>query len=350
MSNQELRAKLEELFSGFPLVAPGQSVLSPEPAKPSRNGHDRYLALVENLPIGFYRITAGAQARLLMANKAFLDLLGVERAQVLPLDEPDDPALSDHALTWGPVTESEIQFKRKDGTPLRCWIASRAICRPGGEAVYYDCVVMEVARRAPAEPAPAGVDGWAKLMLDALPDAMLVIRPDRCIADANAAAERLLGYSRAELERLPPDALYVGQRFDVGQIVGTLAAARKFDLTLDMRHKGGHMLWIEHQFRALGAAAGQPAAVVAVLRQVERPKAVEKEIFTEPLGLSVFYPCVYLGNQEGVGTRCNYPTQEHYCHAHASPQRVELSQQASVCIGGDWTACPLYQAATSQTS
>ncbi|MFZ1509066.1 MAG: histidine kinase N-terminal 7TM domain-containing protein [Anaerolineae bacterium] len=91
----------------------------------------RYQTLVENVPIGVFRCTLGQQGSLLMANRAFLAMCGLDEAEIERaamtslLAAPAAWAqIADRVAAQGRVEGAEAQLRRPDGS--RIWISLTA--------------------------------------------------------------------------------------------------------------------------------------------------------------------------------------------------------------------------------
>ena len=58
--------------------------------------------------------------------------------------------------------------------------------------------------------------------------------------------------------------------------------------------------------------------------------------------------CPYLGRCEDPGNYYFFPTVDNCCHTEKRPFTVQPEYQGKVCLGGDWTACQRYRAATGE--
>lgn len=127
-----------------------------------RAGEERYRTLVENLPVGVYRNTPGAEGRFLMANSAFLKMFGIaaeeELGQLAVRDLYADPAeravFSDLIVAQGLVTGYELRLRKRDGSVLWGSVTARATyAETGGAALYFDCSIEDITARKRAEQA-----------------------------------------------------------------------------------------------------------------------------------------------------------------------------------------------------
>ncbi|MGD8624750.1 MAG: PAS domain S-box protein [Anaerolineae bacterium] len=112
--------------------------------------------LVENLPVGVYRTTPGAEGTFLMANPTFLQMFGLGSEEALRalrvsdvyMDPSQRKAFSDAVVSMGSVTGVELHLKRVDGTPLWGSITAKAVWDPEGrEVVWLDCTIEDITER-----------------------------------------------------------------------------------------------------------------------------------------------------------------------------------------------------------
>jgi len=117
---------------------------------------ERYRTLVENIPVGVYRTTAGAQGRVLMANPAFLFMFGIpsgEELQCLHVADlyqhpQERRAFSEMVSSQGSVTGWELALKRLDGTPIWGSVTAKAVRDPEtGEVAFFDCTIEDITLR-----------------------------------------------------------------------------------------------------------------------------------------------------------------------------------------------------------
>lgn len=351
MEPQNVRVRLQDLFSDLDILpcAPSGDGDGRRPAQGAPGVDEgKYLALFENLPVGVYRVTPSPQSKLLMANQAFLDMFGVAREEVLgPAASPDEMPV-DH-LQPGEISESELELKKRDGTPIWCWLTTRAMRSASGEVAYFDCVIRDVTERKRAEQSVWETDLWAHRALDALEEAVMIVTLDRTLINANAAAEEMFGYSHAELMILSPEALYVDQYAEIGRTIQALAGqGGEAHLTVEARRKNGETFLTAHTLRVMQNDEGKPAAVLAVIREINRPASLASldPLATQTLGTSsLTRACVYLGAYDDPKTHHSYAGSANYCHAQTPPGSIEPPYQSSTCLTTNWGTCPYFKAA-----
>jgi PAS domain S-box-containing protein len=165
-------------------------------------------------------VTSDRDGTVLSANRAFLDIIGytaddlaagkIRRSELTP---PELHALDERAFeqlrTAGVASPWEKQYIHKDGHRVSVLVGA-AIDTASGERVAF---VLDLSERKRAEEAIRRLEkereADAKLgaMLEAAPDAMVIVDPDGRIVLVNAETERLFGYTRDQLLDQPVDLL-----------------------------------------------------------------------------------------------------------------------------------------------
>jgi PAS domain S-box-containing protein len=124
-----------------------------------RESEGAYRAFVENLPIGVYRISPDPNGSHLIANPAFLRMVGYESLEELVqkstvADLYQDPTesrnFSDNLLAKGHVDRVEVYLKRSDGTPMWGAITASVGHSSSGD-VYFDCIIEDITERKRTE-------------------------------------------------------------------------------------------------------------------------------------------------------------------------------------------------------
>jgi PAS domain S-box-containing protein len=98
------------------------------------------------------------EGRLLESNKAFEDMMGYSREELLSLSLNDlyfDPQEREHCLNQitaaGGSIAHECQLKKKDGTAMTAAMTCVAVKDPRGEIIYIDSIVEDITSRKMAE-------------------------------------------------------------------------------------------------------------------------------------------------------------------------------------------------------
>ena len=138
-----------------------QAVIAIENARLSRSiqeSEEQYRTLVEDIPLGMYRHTTGAIGKIVMANSAFLQMFGWHwdtDPTTLTIDDlfahaADRTALMEQLQAQGSLNGVEVQFKRRDGTPLWGLLTAR-MSYEGNAPAFFDCTIQDITARKHAD-------------------------------------------------------------------------------------------------------------------------------------------------------------------------------------------------------
>ena len=168
----------------------------------------RYQSLFDGVPIGLYRSTA--EGRFLSVNRALVDMLGYPdeatlRAVAAPdlyVDTAERRAWIEEAMRVGVVDGREIRLRHRNGSEVRARLSTSVVRDPDGRVVHFEGALQDVtaSRRAEAR---------YRLLFETMAQGVMYHDAEGRIIEANPAAERILGLSRAELlERCSTDAAW----------------------------------------------------------------------------------------------------------------------------------------------
>jgi PAS domain S-box-containing protein len=122
---------------------------------------------------------------------------------------------------------------------------------------------------------------WFRQLVEAAPDAMIVVDPDGAIVLANLQAEKMFGYARSELigqriELLVPER-YRGRHVGHRQHFAKAPKVRPMGAGMDLRglHKDGHELEVEISLSPIETPSGRSMA--CAIRDVSDRRRVEAE-------------------------------------------------------------------------
>ena len=144
---------------------------------------------------------------------------------------------------------------------------------PGGEA-------------GPGSPLDATFHGFARRLLDSLPDASYFVGRDGFIAYWNEAAERMTGYSRDEILRGPTTSEVLAFADGAGGELGwedypaarCLREASSVNVHVSMRCRDDRRIWVEARALPVRDASGSLAGGLVVLRDATSKAAVQEAL------------------------------------------------------------------------
>jgi diguanylate cyclase (GGDEF)-like protein/PAS domain S-box-containing protein len=118
----------------------------------------RYQKLVENIPMGIYRLSLKNSLEILMSNSAFIHMLGFER-----FDELKSASIEEFFFDPLGIEEFikkihqdgakgfDIRLKRKNGNLLWGFVTAQSGKDENGQSTYFDCTIEDITERKQAE-------------------------------------------------------------------------------------------------------------------------------------------------------------------------------------------------------
>ncbi len=238
---------------------------------------DRYRVLFDATPLAMLVIDRDTR-RFRAVNDAAVEQYGWSREEFLAMTGDDlHPPADGEALALAP----ELRHRRKDGTVMTVETTVRSIDFEGTAALL--SMARDVTARKAAERHLEQMEGQYRGLLEAAPDAMVVVDQSGAIVLVNVQAETQFGYRRDELlgqpvtniipegfaERLVTDATR-SETDALAQEIGT-------GIELLGRREDGAEFPIEIMLSPLESADGT-LLVTAAIRNISVRKAAEKHL------------------------------------------------------------------------
>ncbi len=174
-----------------------------------RKSEERYRSLVENLPIGLYRITPGVNGRFLMFNFAIVRMFGYDSAEDfcrtsfanLYADPLENKGFFEKLLFRGKVVAEEFRLEKKNGEEMWGAVTANVVRNSADEIVYFDGMIEDITERKQAEKALKESEEKFRTFTESSPVAIMIHRGDKWLY-ANPVVERLIGYTEEELRSM----------------------------------------------------------------------------------------------------------------------------------------------------
>jgi PAS domain S-box-containing protein len=170
-----------------------------------REAEARYRLLFERSQVGVYRSTL--DGRLLECNDAFLQIFGFETREEalgrqttsLYSDERDRARLVNQLLTEGKAVNEEVLLKQRDRSE-RWVLESTSLFRDAdGSPSYMEGTLVDIDERRRAAEALRASEQRTRAILENMLGGLIMVDGEAVIEFVNPAAERMFGYSGAEL-------------------------------------------------------------------------------------------------------------------------------------------------------
>jgi PAS domain S-box-containing protein len=277
--DESLKHQLDGLFSDLQVSTQAEKHLAAQ-KEAARESAARYLRLVENLPVGVYRVTPSPQGNLLIANSAFRNLFGIDSEETLErttladlvVNPAEHAAFFDRLVADRNVASCTLPFKKLDGTLILGLVTASAAYASGGEAAYFDCVIEDVLDCQPAE---TESDLW-KLRYDIASVALGQVVYDYDTATGSIlwsdSLEPVLGYDPAQMKGGIAQWADLTHPEDRGALIGELDLAEEkcvpYEVEYRFRHKNGDYVWMRDRGVFVPNSAGKAARRIGTLQGI----------------------------------------------------------------------------------
>jgi PAS domain S-box-containing protein len=174
----------------------------------ARESEERYRSLIDNLPIGLYRNTPGAQGRSIMANPAVARMHGFDtvdeflRTPVAELywNPADCPAFSEKLKAQGYLVSEELKLKNhKYGTPFWGAVRGNVVRDESGEIKYFDRLIEDISDRKQAEEALEFEKQRFQNLSESAPFAIIMMSEDGAWQYINPRFKEMFGYDLSDV-------------------------------------------------------------------------------------------------------------------------------------------------------
>jgi PAS domain S-box-containing protein len=185
------------------------------------------------------------------------------------------------------ITKNPLEYKNNlnqnicsDGELVWVEWTNEAILNASGKLVEILSIGNDVTERKLAQEALRKSKLWLNSIFNSLEEAVLVVTPDRKLAKINSAAERMFGYSQAEVRNLSAEVLHVdhehyleferrvNKAFDKGE-------AANFEF--EAKRKNGEIFPTNHTDTLLKNKQGESLGIVSVVRDITGQKREKEE-------------------------------------------------------------------------
>ena len=267
---------------------------------------EKYRSLYENIPDGIYQSTA--EGKLITVNQALVDILGYgSKEELLNANIADDlyanPGERRSAIEKlnqdGEIRTSDLVLKRKDGKQIHVLENAHIVKDHGGRILYYEGTLTDITERKRMEDAlklfsehlaDLVDDRAAKLqvseerfrrIIEASPDAMMVVEDDGTITECNQAALDLLKLEGKEnlLGRNYLDFIITRDKpLAVGSMTNTYVSGLMKDLEFSVLTKYRDEIPVSISSGLIQESSSKLGSVVLIIKDITQRKMAEAEL------------------------------------------------------------------------
>lgn len=169
-----------------------------------------YRSLIEQAPVGIFHTTI--DGKVLMANPVMVKVLGYESEldfkehvnassleDVLFLHKERRKELIQKVLSTGGWSIHEIEYRKKDGTPLTAEVTIRAVFDEQGKVEYFEGFAQDITQRKLAEEIRHQSEKKFRMLYKYSPLGYQSLNVEGKILEVNPAWQKITGYDRDEV-------------------------------------------------------------------------------------------------------------------------------------------------------
>ena len=185
------------------------------------------------------------------------------------------------------ITKDPLEYKNNlnqnicsDGELVWVEWTNEAIFDASGKFVEILSIGSDVTERKLAQEASRKSELWLNCIFNSLEEAVLVVTPDRKLANINEAAKRMFGYSRAELRNFSTEVLHVDHEHYLefgSRIKKAFDKGEAANFEFEAKRKNGEIFPTKHTDSLLKNKQGEPLGIVSVVRDITGQKREEEE-------------------------------------------------------------------------
>jgi PAS domain S-box-containing protein len=275
----------------------------------------RYRHLIENASDAFY--TADAIGRLTLVNASAARLFGWRAGDLINMsfydfvDEDTRRTMREGLDTLRTrdirAFYHEFPIVRRDGTQR--WVGQNLqVLLEGRQIRGFQAVLRDITDRREAQEALRRSESRLRTLFETMSEGVIQARLDGLIEFVNPAAERILGYSAAELQhRHYADPMWEflradGQPMPVEEWVGFRAHKSKQPvgpIVTGVRHKTGSIVWLSATAVPLPDKGYQAGGVAITFADISKSKVAEENLRIIEFALDSAMEHVFLATDEG---------------------------------------------------
>jgi PAS domain S-box-containing protein len=283
--------------------------------KPQRHGYreSRYRSLFDGVPIALY-LTA-PDGTILDANPALVELLGYpSRESLLQLNAYD--LFVDHDVRRSQIAKLEqqdlvrdypMQLRRSDGTLIWVLDQARAVRDAKGRVLFYEGSLKDITVEKKAREELQRTNETLRALIEASPLAIMALDTDRNVLTWNAAAERIFGWSEAEVLGHPlPPVVPETELQEFRRLHGRLLQGHSLnEVEVVRRRRDGTLINVHISAGPLLDDAGKVVGTLALIADITERKEVEdtRDRLAEILQATPDFVGIF--TVDGVGTYLN---------------------------------------------
>ena len=263
-----------------------------------RKSEVRYRSLFDSVPIGLYRTTP--EGEIVDVNPALVELLGYPDRETL-LTTPVSDGYVDRAArnAWkdrierdGFVTNSEVLWRKHDGTPVWIEESARAVQDADNRTLYYEGSAKNISDRKQAEAELEREKAYFEQLFAGAPEAVVLCDGSGRVLRANQKFSDLFGYSEEESLGRDIDFLVAPKSHDLRDeaklITNRVSAGERVTIESVRRRVDGSLIDVSVLAQPI-FVGDQQVGIYAIYRDIGPRKAAEEALRREKARFELLY-------------------------------------------------------------
>ncbi len=250
------------------------------------SSEEQYRTLQSNIPVGIFRITGGADGRIVSSNPALVKMLGYEiqeemaeiRVTDLYMNQEDRKKFVELLSTIGEISNYEVQLKRKDSSVFWGSLSVKAIIDKTGNVAYMDGILEDITERKEAERALQRSEVQYRTLQANIPVGLFRTTADTSghIVSTNPALAEMFGYKDPEeMTTIRVADLYINQddRNTFIEILKSKGEVSNYEV--QFKRKDNSVFWGSLSARAIRDASGKIVYLDGILENISARKQAQ---------------------------------------------------------------------------
>jgi diguanylate cyclase (GGDEF)-like protein/PAS domain S-box-containing protein len=250
------------------------------------SSEEQYRTLQSNIPVGIFRITGGADGRIVSSNPALVKMLGYkiqeEMAEIrvtdLYMNQEDRRKFVELLSTIGEISNYEVQLKRKDSSVFWGSLSVKAIIDKTGNVAYMDGILEDITERKEAERALQRSEVQYRTLQANIPVGLFRTTADTSghIVSTNPALAEMFGYKDPEeMTTIRVADLYLNQddRNTFIEILKSKGEVSNYEV--QFKRKDNSVFWGSLSARAIRDASGKIVYLDGILENISARKQAQ---------------------------------------------------------------------------